>query len=228
MKNVKGTEAFVGTLLMLAGVLNLAFGIAAVANSHFYVGDTHYLFSSLHTWGWIVIILGIVQITASLSLFGGGTYGRVVGLIAAFIGAIGALTNTGGTHPWWSLGGFAICLILHLQAHGTRTREHTTNKAGRSLTSACGRPSRSPGASRNTRDKIVRRHPGQRRKPLLAVRDLPTTVQTRTPACRFAAACASVRLGLLSGSVERNPRRDRKSERPRTNADLDILAPWFA
>ncbi len=111
MKNVEGTEAFVGILLMLAGVLNLAFGIAAVANSHFYVGDTHYLFSSLHTWGWIVIILGIVQITASLSLFGGGTYGRVVGLIAAFIGAIGALTNTGGTHPWWSLGVFAICLI---------------------------------------------------------------------------------------------------------------------
>ena len=65
MKDVRGTEAFVGTLLMLAGVLNLAFGIAAVANSHFYVGDTHYLFSSLHTWGWIVIILGIVQITAS-------------------------------------------------------------------------------------------------------------------------------------------------------------------
>ena len=111
MKNARGTEAFVGTLLMLAGVLNLAFGIAAVANSQFYVGDTHYLFSSLHTWGWIVIILGIVQITASLSLFGDGTYGRVVGLIAAFIGAIGALTNTGGTHPWWSLGVFAICVI---------------------------------------------------------------------------------------------------------------------
>jgi hypothetical protein len=58
-----------------------------------------------------VIILGIVQITASLSLFGSGTYGRVVGLIAAFIGAIGALTNTRGTHPWWSLGVFAICVI---------------------------------------------------------------------------------------------------------------------
>ena len=111
MKNLSGTEAFVGTLLMLAGILDVAFGVAAVANSHFYVGDTHFLFSSLHTWGWIVIILGIVQITASLSLFGGGTYGRVVGLIAAFIGAIGALMNTGGTHPWWSLGVFAICLI---------------------------------------------------------------------------------------------------------------------
>jgi hypothetical protein len=35
MKNVRGTEAFVGTLLMLAGILNLAFGIAAVASSHF-------------------------------------------------------------------------------------------------------------------------------------------------------------------------------------------------
>ena len=111
MRDVKGTEAFVGILLMLAGILNVIFGIAAIADSHFYVGDTHYLVSSLHTWGWIVLILGIVQITASLSLFGGGTYGQIVGIIAAFIGAIGALTNTGGTHPWWSLGVFAICVI---------------------------------------------------------------------------------------------------------------------
>jgi hypothetical protein len=111
MRGVKGVELFVGILLMVAGIVNIVFGIAAVANSHFYVGDTHYLFSGLRTWGWIVIILGIAEVTAAVSLFGSGTYGRVAGLVAAFIGAIGALMNTGGTHPWWSLGVFAICVI---------------------------------------------------------------------------------------------------------------------
>jgi hypothetical protein len=82
-----------------------------VGNSNFYTADTTYVFSSLHTWGWITIILGIIELTAAFSLFGGGAYGRVVGIVAATLGAIGALLNIGGAHPFWSLGVFAICLI---------------------------------------------------------------------------------------------------------------------
>ncbi len=106
-----GSAFFVGTLLFIAGVLNVIYGIAAVSNSHFYVGNSVYLFSDLHTWGWITIILGVIQLTASVSLFAGGTYGRVIGLIAASLGAIGALLDVGGAHPWWALGVFAICLV---------------------------------------------------------------------------------------------------------------------
>jgi hypothetical protein len=110
MKGV-GRAYFVGFLLMIAGVLNLFYGIAAVANSSFYVNDTAYLFSTVHTWGWITIVLGVIELTAAFSLFGGGTYGRVVGIIAATLGAIGALLNVGGAHPWWALGIFALCVF---------------------------------------------------------------------------------------------------------------------
>jgi len=106
-----GSALFVGILLMVAGVLNVIYGIAAVGNSNFFVNDTQFVFSSLHTWGWITIFLGVIELTAALSLFGGGTYGRVVGIVAASLGAIGALLDVGGAHPWWSLGVFAICLI---------------------------------------------------------------------------------------------------------------------
>ncbi len=106
-----GSALFVGILLMIAGVLDIVYGIAAVGNSKFYTADTTYVFSSLHTWGWITIILGIIELTAAFSLFGGGAYGRIVGIIAATLGAIGALLNVGGGHPWWSLGVFAICLV---------------------------------------------------------------------------------------------------------------------
>jgi hypothetical protein len=105
-----GTALFVGILLLIAGVLNIVYGIAAVGNANFFVNDTQYVFSSLHTWGWITIILGVIQLTASFSLFGGGAYGRVIGLIAATLGAVGSLLDVGGAHPWWSLGIFAICL----------------------------------------------------------------------------------------------------------------------
>jgi hypothetical protein len=107
-----GSALFAGILLMIAGVLNIIYGIAAVGNASFFVNDNRYVFSSLHTWGWITIILGVIQLTASLSLFGGGAYGRVVGIIAATIGAVGALLSIGGAYPFWSLGIFAICLIV--------------------------------------------------------------------------------------------------------------------
>jgi hypothetical protein len=107
-----GSALFVGILLMVAGILNIIYGIAAVGNSSFYTAETHYVFSSLHTWGWITIILGVIQLTAAFSLFAGGIYGRVIGLVAATIGAVGALLDIGDSgHPWWSLGIFAICLV---------------------------------------------------------------------------------------------------------------------
>jgi hypothetical protein len=106
-----GSALFVGILLMVAGILNIIYGIAAVGDASYWVNNTQFVFSSLHTWGWITIILGIIQLTAAFSLFGGGTYGRVVGLVAATLGALGALLDVGGAHPWWALGVFAICLV---------------------------------------------------------------------------------------------------------------------
>jgi hypothetical protein len=106
-----GSALFVGILLMVAGVLNIIYGIAAVGDAHFWTNNTQFVFSSLHTWGWITIILGVIQLTAAFSLFGGGGYGRFVGLVAASLGALGALLDVGGAHPWWALGVFAICLV---------------------------------------------------------------------------------------------------------------------
>jgi hypothetical protein len=107
-----GSALFAGILLMVAGTLNIIYGIAAIGNASFFVDNTRYVFASLHTWGWITVILGVIQLTAALSLFGGGAYGRVVGIVAATIGAVGALLSIGGAYPFWSLGIFAVCLIV--------------------------------------------------------------------------------------------------------------------
>jgi hypothetical protein len=112
---LKGTARalFVAVLLVIAGTLNIVYGIAGVGNAHFFDG-TQYVFASLHTWGWITIIVGIIQLTAGFSLFAGGGYGRLIGIVAASIGALESLLSIGGTHPWWSLAIFALCVyILH-------------------------------------------------------------------------------------------------------------------
>jgi hypothetical protein len=108
-----GSAVFAAILLLMAGTLNIIYGFGAVGDAHFFTDSgSHYVFSSLHTWGWITVILGFIQVTAGFSLFAGGTYGRVIGLVAATLGAIGALLSIGGAYPFWSLGVFAICLIV--------------------------------------------------------------------------------------------------------------------
>ena len=42
----------------------------------------------------------------------GNTYGRVIGLVGASLGAIGALLSIGGSNPWWSLAIFALCVYI--------------------------------------------------------------------------------------------------------------------
>ncbi len=108
----QGRALFAAILLVIAGTLNVIYGIAAISDANFFVDQTRYVFSSLHTWGWITLILGVVQLTGGFSLMTGGTYGRVVGIVAATVGAAGALLAVGGTFPFWSLGVFALCIIV--------------------------------------------------------------------------------------------------------------------
>ena len=108
-----GSAVFAAILLLVAGTLNIIYGFGAVGDAHFFTDSgAHYVFSSLHGWGWITVILGVIQLTAGFSLFAGGTYGRVIGIVAATLGAIGALLSIGGAYPFWSLGVFAICIIV--------------------------------------------------------------------------------------------------------------------
>jgi hypothetical protein len=107
-----GRAAFAAILLMIVGSLNIIYGIGAVGDASFFAGDTRYIFSDLHTWGWLTIVLGAIQLTGGLSLMAGHAYGKVIGIFAASVGAIGALLSVGGQHPFYELGIFALCVIV--------------------------------------------------------------------------------------------------------------------
>ena len=103
---------FAAILLVIAGVLNVIYGIAAISNANFFSHQTVYVIFSLGFWGWVTLIIGLVQLTGGYSLFSGGTYGRTIGIVAATFGAIESLLSIGGSYPFWSLGIFALCLIV--------------------------------------------------------------------------------------------------------------------
>jgi hypothetical protein len=109
-----GRAVFAAILLVIAGVLNIIYGIGALDDANIFVNDKRYIFTNLNTMGWALIVLGIIQLTGGVSLLGGNTWGRAVGIVGASLGAIGALLSIGGSYPWWSLAIFFLCLyILH-------------------------------------------------------------------------------------------------------------------
>jgi hypothetical protein len=109
-----GRAVFAATLLVIAGTLNIIYGIGALDDANVFVQDTRYIFSNLSTLGWVLIILGVIQLTAGFSLFAGNTYGRVIGIAAASLGAIGAVLSIGAGYPWWSLAVFVLCIyVIH-------------------------------------------------------------------------------------------------------------------
>jgi hypothetical protein len=122
-----GRVVFAATLLLIAGVLNIIYGIGALDDANIFLNDKRYIFTNLNTLGWVLIILGVIQLGGGFSLMSGNTYGRVIGIIAGSLGAIGALLSIGGAYPWWSLAIFALVYVVHgIIVYGEEERALTT------------------------------------------------------------------------------------------------------
>ena len=107
-----GRATFAAVLLLIAGTLNIIYGIGALDSANIFANDTRYIFTNLNTMGWILIVLGVIQLAGGFSLMAGNVYGRVIGIVGASLGAIGALLSIGGSNPWWSLAIFALCVYI--------------------------------------------------------------------------------------------------------------------
>jgi hypothetical protein len=103
-----GRVMFAGVLLLIVGTLNIIYGIGALDDANIFVDQKRYIFTNLNTMGWVLIILGVIQLTGGFSLLAGNTYGRVIGVIGGSLGAIAALFSIGGNDPWWSLAIFFL------------------------------------------------------------------------------------------------------------------------
>ena len=107
-----GRVVFAATLLLIVGTLNIIYGIGALDDANIFANDQRYIFTNLNTLGWVLILLGAIELTAGFSLMAGNAFGRVFGIFAGSLGAIGALLSVGSGYPWWSLGVFALCVYV--------------------------------------------------------------------------------------------------------------------
>jgi len=106
-----GWVLFAGIMIMMVGALNIVWGIAAIDSSRFFIADTRFILSGLSTWGWVMLIIGALQVAAALSIWAGGTFGRWFGIAVAACNALAALLAI-PAYPYWSLAIFAVDILV--------------------------------------------------------------------------------------------------------------------
>ena len=96
-----GWTDFAGVILFLAGILNLIAGIAALVKKEYFI-EGGQLFTSVQVWGWIWLVLGVLQIVSGYLVWARNPFGRSLALVLVGL-SIAVWFMTMGLHPWWSI-----------------------------------------------------------------------------------------------------------------------------
>ncbi len=107
-----GWLAFAGTLALVIGAFNIIDGLVGLFRDNYYlVGQNQILVFDYTTWGWIWLILGIVQIAVGAAILSGKMWARATGVFFAVVAAIGHLAFL-LAFPIWSVLTIALCVLL--------------------------------------------------------------------------------------------------------------------
>jgi hypothetical protein len=106
-----GWVTFAMVMLAFAGIVNVLDGIVALTQSKVFVQDAVFVFSDLNTWGWIVLLLGALQLFAAWSIGSGQTWARWFAIFVAGVNAIGQLAWV-PAYPVWALAIFAVDILI--------------------------------------------------------------------------------------------------------------------
>jgi len=112
---------FAVALLVTVGFFNLIDGIAAIANSHVFIANAHYVVGDLRAWGWVVLILGVLQLIAAIAILAGSQAARWFAVVVIGLNAIGQMLFI-PAYPFWSLLIIAVDIVAlwGLCAYGSR------------------------------------------------------------------------------------------------------------
>jgi len=148
-----GWIAFAGAYLLVAGGMNLIWGIVALSNKSAF-NETGLVWSTLNTWGWIAIVTGALQMLAGSMVLARRFAGQWLAGVHALVGIFVSFFSA-GAYPIWS--------IIALAANGLVLwgSPHTAT----SSTDGAPRPPSAPPSPRSSSRRSRSALPAERRTP---------------------------------------------------------------
>jgi hypothetical protein len=116
-----GLVIFASVLLLVIGFFNMLYGIAAIANSHVFVANAHYVIGDLRAWGWVTLILSVLQLVAAGGVLMGNQLARWFAVALVGLNAIDMMFFI-PAYPFWALIIIAadVVALWGLCAYGSR------------------------------------------------------------------------------------------------------------
>jgi len=116
-----GLIVFASILLLVDGFFNMLYGIAAIANSHVFVANAHYVIGDLRAWGWVTLIIAVLQLAAGAGVLAGNQLARWFAVAVVGISAIEMMFFL-PAYPFWALAIIAVDVVAlyGLCAYGSR------------------------------------------------------------------------------------------------------------
>jgi hypothetical protein len=116
-----GLVMFAAILLLIAGFFNMIYGIAAIANSHVFTANAHYVIGNLRAWGWITLIISVLQLVAAAGVLAGNQLARWFAVAVVGLNAIDMMFFI-PAYPFWALTIIAVDVVAlyGLCAYGSR------------------------------------------------------------------------------------------------------------
>jgi hypothetical protein len=109
---MNGGTALAATLMILSGLWGFFMGLTAVIKQSFYVHVPNYTFQlSIHGWGWIHLIIGIVLFAAGVCVLLGQTWAKALGIVLAVFSAIANFMFL-PYYPIWSIVVIAVDVFI--------------------------------------------------------------------------------------------------------------------
>ena len=116
-----GLVLFASVLLLVISFFNMIYGIAAIANSHVFVANAHYVIGDLRVWGWVTLILAALQLVAAGGVMMGNQLARWFAVAVVGLNAIDMMFFI-PAYPFWALVIIAVDVVAlyGLCAYGSR------------------------------------------------------------------------------------------------------------
>lgn len=108
-----GAALFAGAMMVMAGLLQMLLGIAAIASDSGFLAanDSYFLSGNTTAWGWVHILIGVLVGVAGFAVFMGATWARVIGILLAMLSAVANFLFI-PYHPVWAVVVIVIDIIV--------------------------------------------------------------------------------------------------------------------
>ena len=123
----RGLVMFAGVMLGLLALFNGLDGIAAITNSHVFLGNAHFVLGDLRALGWLMLALAILQAFACAGVLSTGSeWARWFGVAVLGLNAFAQMFFI-PSYPVWSVLIIAldVVAIYGLSVYGGHARPET-------------------------------------------------------------------------------------------------------